>query len=55
MSGYDPDRVSGRLSLFSENSCIDTKSGQLMTVTDTINGLHGRHTIRYASEGLDRK
>jgi DNA polymerase V len=44
-----------QLSLFSDESDIDTKHGQLMEMIDNINRTHGRHTLRYASENLSAK
>jgi len=43
-----------QLSLFSDEPSSD-KSGPLMTTIDAINRIHGRHTIRYASDRLSNK
>jgi DNA polymerase V len=44
-----------QLSLFSNETDIDNKLGQLMEMIDNINRTHGRHTIRYASDNLSAK
>jgi DNA polymerase V len=44
-----------QLSLFENNPDSHPKSGCLMAVLDAINHAHGRHTIRYASQGLSQR
>jgi DNA polymerase V len=44
-----------QLSLFQDDSTENPKSERLMTVLDAINQAHGRHCIRYASQGLSER
>ncbi|MBK8815187.1 MAG: Y-family DNA polymerase [Methylococcaceae bacterium] len=44
-----------QLSLFQDDSNDNPKSERLMTVLDAINHAHGRHSIRYASQGLSAR
>lgn len=41
-----------QISLFQDNADLSLKSERLMAVLDAINQIHGRHSIRYASQGL---
>jgi DNA polymerase V len=53
-----PDLMSNgmqQLSLFQDDSTDNPKSERLMTVLDAINHAHGRHSIRYASQGLSER
>jgi len=44
-----------QLSLFQDDSNDNPKSERLMTVLDAINNAHGRHSIRYSSQGLSSR
>lgn len=44
-----------QFSLFQDDTVDHLKSERLMTVLDAINHAHGRHTIRYASQGLSAR
>ena len=44
-----------QLSLFHDDKAYNPKSECLMTVLDAINQAHGRHSIRYASQGLSAR
>jgi DNA polymerase V len=44
-----------QLSLFQDNVDHNPKSERLMMVLDAINQAHGRHSIRYASQGLSAR
>jgi DNA polymerase V len=44
-----------QLSLFRDDAAYNPKSERLMRVLDAINHAHGRHSIRYASQGLSAR
>ncbi|MSS75822.1 MAG: Y-family DNA polymerase [Methyloglobulus sp.] len=44
-----------QFSLFQDDTVDNPKSERLMTVLDAINHTHGRHSIRYASQGLSAR
>jgi DNA polymerase V len=44
-----------QLSLFQDDTGYNLKSERLMMVLDAINHAHGKHTLRYASQGLSQR